>query len=174
MLLGDKIIYNRDYKQPYCSEIFFFVYFHLPFLQSGKNALQPWNSETRDLFSLNPWPEQQRLNIQLHNFMFTSSSFSGFAPVPADTVKNTEGGLTILTSIYLQSESNPPSGVPVKRNQAEVAGYHGLFQFVLDHRVCITVSWKSLKQHDNIQYFRYPNSNIQPSMFYYSSQHLME
>ena len=133
-----------------------------------------YNHETRDLFSLNPWPEQQRLNIQLHNFMFTSSSFSGFAPVPADTVKNTEGGLTILTSIYLQSESNPPSGVPVKRNQAEVAGYHGLFQFVLDHRVCITVSWKSLKQHDNIQYFRYPNSNIQPSMFYYSSQHLME
>ena len=63
---------------------------------------------------------------------------------------NTEGGLTILTPIRLQSESNPPSGVPVQRNEPEEAGYHWLFQFVLDHSVSIVVAWKSLELHNNM------------------------
>lgn len=63
---------------------------------------------------------------------------------------NTEGRLTILTPIHLQSESNPPSGVPVQRNEMEVAGYHWLFKFVLDHSVSIIVAWKSLKLHNNM------------------------
>lgn len=59
---------------------------------------------------------------------------------------NHESRLTVSTSVYFQSESNPPSGVPVERDQAKKARYHRLLQFVLDHGVSITVTWKCLQQ----------------------------
>lgn len=68
---------------------------------------------------------------------------------------NTWRTLTITTTVYLQSESNPPSGVPVQRNQAEEASYHRLIEFVLDHSVCITVTWKSLKKTNKLTCFLY-------------------
>lgn len=54
--------------------------------------------------------------------------------------------LTVLTTIDLQSQSNPPSRVPVQWNEAEVAGNDRLFEFVLHHSVCVTVPRESLKK----------------------------
>lgn len=58
--------------------------------------------------------------------------------------------LTVLTSIHLKSESNPPSGVPVKRNQTKIARYLWVFKFILDHSVSITVAWKNLELQKNM------------------------
>lgn len=56
--------------------------------------------------------------------------------------------LTISTPIYFQSEPDPSSGVPVQRDESEISRHHRPFKFVLDHSVCIAVTWKSLKQQN--------------------------
>lgn len=55
--------------------------------------------------------------------------------------------LTVRTSIGLKSESNPTIGVPVQGDQSDVAGDHWMLELVLDHTVCVTVTWKSLKKN---------------------------
>lgn len=58
--------------------------------------------------------------------------------------------LTVLTPIHLKSESNPPSGVPVERNQTKITRYLWVFKFILDHSVSITVARKNLELHKNM------------------------
>ena len=52
--------------------------------------------------------------------------------------------LTVSTSVGLQSESDSTVGIPVQGDQADVAGDHRVLQLVLDHTVCVSVSWKGL------------------------------
>ena len=86
----------------------------------------------------------QELKIQTHTWHINAWAK---ADILGSKTKN-ESGLTVSTSVYLQSEPDPPGGVPVQRDQAEVASYAGLSQFVLDHGVCITVAWESLEQQN--------------------------
>lgn len=57
--------------------------------------------------------------------------------------------LTVRTSIGLQSESNPTIRIPVQWDQADVASDHQVLELMLDHTVCVTVTWKSLEKHIN-------------------------
>lgn len=59
--------------------------------------------------------------------------------------------LTVRTSVGLQSESNPSIGIPVQGDQADVASDHGVLELVLDHAVCVTVTWKGLKKKTHQQ-----------------------
>lgn len=52
--------------------------------------------------------------------------------------------LTVVTSVGLQSESNPTVGIPVQGDQADVASDHRVLELVLDHTVCVGVTWKCL------------------------------
>lgn len=56
--------------------------------------------------------------------------------------------LTVRTSIGLQPESNPTVWIPVQRNETDKAGDCRLLQLVVDHTVCVTVTWKRLKITD--------------------------
>lgn len=54
--------------------------------------------------------------------------------------------LTISASIDLQSESNPTIRIPVQWDQPDEASDHWMLEFVLDHTVCVTVTWKGLEK----------------------------
>lgn len=64
--------------------------------------------------------------------------------------KTTKKRLTVRTSVGLQPEPDPPAGVPVQRNEAEESSDGWLLQLVLNHAVCITVTWKRLKTHKHM------------------------
>lgn len=64
--------------------------------------------------------------------------------------------LTVRTSIGLQPESNPTVWIPVQRNETDKAGDRRLLQLVLDHTVCVTVTWKRLKSQTKDHVLHYP------------------
>lgn len=82
--------------------------------------------------------------VCVHSYMKTLES-------PVSAIKKT--GLTVRTPVGLQPESDPPVGVPVQRNEAQEASDRRLLQFVLNHTVCITVTWKRLKTHKQTEKF---------------------
>lgn len=55
-----------------------------------------------------------------------------------------ERSLTVRTPVGLQPQSHPPAGVPVQREEAQEASDGRLLQFVLNHAVCVTVTWERL------------------------------
>ena len=81
----------------------------------------------------------------LHPLFYKSYHKVNLFPV-IRLVKKT--GLTVRTSVGLQSESDPSAGIPVQRNEAEETSDGWLLQLVLNNAVCITVTWKRLKTHN--------------------------
>lgn len=62
----------------------------------------------------------------------------------SERLKTKKPKLTVVTSVGLQSESNPTVGIPVQGDQADVASDHRVLELVLDHTVCVGVPWKCL------------------------------
>lgn len=57
---------------------------------------------------------------------------------------NSKPELTVRTSIGLQPESNPSTGIPVQRDKADIPSNHWMLELMLNHAVCVSVSWKGL------------------------------
>lgn len=53
--------------------------------------------------------------------------------------------LTVRTSVGLESESDPTTEIPFQWDQADIASDHEMLELVVDHAVCITVTWKCLE-----------------------------
>lgn len=53
--------------------------------------------------------------------------------------------LTVRTSVGLQSESDPTTGIPFQRDQADIASDHEMLELVVDHAVSVAVTWKCLE-----------------------------
>lgn len=62
--------------------------------------------------------------------------------------------LTVRTPVGLQPQSHPPAGVPAQREEAQEASDGRLLQFVLNHAVCVTVTWERLEPTNKKRTFK--------------------